>query len=69
VSLLVSSNNVTKRSGTEEVLLLQTQLFALITRVVRIKHTCNILCRLALTDCSEVVTFVELIEVKFVVRT
>lgn len=39
------------------------------TRVVRVKDTCNILSRLALADCSEVVTFVELVKVKFVVRT
>jgi hypothetical protein len=58
VSMLcfVSSNDIVDGSRAEEVLLLESQLFACISRIVWIENTCDILSFLSLSDSSVVVT-------------
>jgi hypothetical protein len=66
VRLFESADDVMQRGSTEEILLLQSELLTLLTRVIRVEATCNVLGRLTLTNSTEVVTLVELVEVKFI---
>lgn len=66
VFLLVPSNDVTQRSRTEKVLLFQSQLLSCLVVVVRVEHARDVLGLLPLSDCSKVVSLVELVKVKLI---
>lgn len=68
VRLFKSADDVMQGSCTEEILLLQSELLTLLTGVIRVQDAGDVLSGLTLTNGSEVVTGVELIEVKFVAR-
>ena len=53
--LFIATDNVLKRGGTEEVLLLQAELLTAWGRVIRVKNIGDILSRLALSNGTEVV--------------
>ena len=67
--LLISTDDVLKRSGAEEVLLLKTELLSAWSRVIGVKDACDILSGLTLSDSPKVITRIERVEVEFVARS
>ena len=65
VSLLESFDDVTEWSTWEEVLLLQSKLFATLCWVIWVEDRCDVFSALSLTNRSEVVTWIEAFEVEF----
>ena len=65
VSLLESFDDVTEWSTWEEVLLLQSKLFATLCWVIWVEDRCDAFGALSLTNRTEVVTWIEAFEVKF----
>ena len=66
VVLLVAADDVLERSSTEEVLLLQSQLFTAGSGVVGVEDAGDVFCGLPLGDGAKVVSRVERVEVELV---
>ena len=69
MNLFEPTDDVSQRSRTEEVLLFQSQFFASLGLIIRVKHTCDILGRLSFTDSSKVIAFIKLFQTKLIVRS
>ena len=66
--LFITTNDVLKRSCTEEVLLLKAELLSTRSRVIGIEDAGDILSGLTLSDSPKVVTRIERVEVEFIAR-